>query len=83
MEECKRCLLLESAREDIFALVQEHLQKIPEGKKAPEALYRQRLALCLECEHLMSGTCIKCGCYVELRAAFLGQKCPDAKQKKW
>ena len=83
MEECKRCLLLESEREDVFASVQEHLKKIPDDKKAPEALYRQRLALCLECEHLISGTCLKCGCYVELRAAFLGQKCPDAKRKKW
>ena len=83
MEECKRCLLLESSKEDIFAVIQEHLAKIPDSKKTAQDVYKQRLALCCECDNLVSGTCIKCGCYVELRAAFASQRCPDVKLKKW
>ena len=75
--------MLQSAREDVFAVVQEHIEKIPVSNKVEEAVYQQRLALCSMCDNLLSGTCLKCGCYVELRAAFANQKCPDAKLKKW
>ena len=82
-EECKRCLLLERAREELYQSIQAHLQRIPAKQRAGEELYQKRLALCKECEELISGTCIKCGCYVEFRAAFLNQKCPNAKNRKW
>ena len=39
MQECKRCLLLESSREDIFAAIKEHLSRIPEESKADKELY--------------------------------------------
>lgn len=83
MVECKRCLLIESACEDTFKAVREHIEKIPEGKRADEKLYAERLEKCRQCEALISGTCIKCGCYVELRAAFTDQRCPNAKNRKW
>ena len=83
MQECKRCLLLESSREDIFAAIKEHLSRIPEESKADKELYERRLELCRGCDNLVSGTCIKCGCYVELRAAFANQRCPDVRAKKW
>jgi hypothetical protein len=83
MEECKRCLLLQSSREDIFATVKEHIGKISEKDKAEESVYKKRLDICKTCDNLISGTCLKCGCYVELRAAFKKQKCPDVKNKRW
>ena len=82
-KECKRCLLTESAREDVLKDIQEHLIKMPAHKKVDAKTYEKRLSLCQECEHLISGTCMKCGCYVEFRAAFVNQKCPDGKNKKW
>ena len=83
MEECKRCLLLESAQEDTLKAIQEHIEKIPDRMRADEALYQERLALCKQCEHLLSGMCLKCGCYVEFRAAFSKQNCPNVKMKRW
>ena len=63
--------------------IQQHLAKIPAEEKVDEAVYRQRLDSCKQCEYLVSGTCLKCGCYVELRAAFVGQKCPNVKKRAW
>ncbi len=83
MDDCKRCLLLESAQEDTHRSVQEHIEKIPARQRAGEAEYQRRLACCRRCDHLLSGTCMKCGCYVELRAAFANQKCPNTKARKW
>ena len=53
-------------------------------EKADDGVYKARLNVCGECEHLISGTCMKCGCYVELRAAYKKNKCPLAgKGAKW
>lgn len=78
--ECRKCLLLMSGEEDNYRLVKQHVEKIRLEDKAPDELYMNRLEYCKECEQLISGTCLKCGCYVEFRAAFLNKKCP---MKKW
>ncbi len=83
MEECKRCLLLESNMEDTLKAVHEHIERIPDGKRASDSVYGERLRFCRECDSLISGVCVKCGCYVEFRAAFSAQKCPDVKNRKW
>jgi len=59
------------------------MEKIPPEQRTDDAAYRARLASCKECDQLLSGVCMKCGCYVELRAAFAAQKCPNAKDRKW
>ena len=74
---------MESSQADTLKAIQEHLANIPDQMKAAEELYQERLALCKECEHLLSGMCLKCGCYVEFRAAFAKQRCPDVKTKRW
>ena len=56
---------------------------IPDGERADEALYRERLDACRKCDRLLSGVCMKCGCYVEFRAAYRRMKCPDAGDRKW
>lgn len=83
-ELCRRCLLRESGEEDKALEVKECISRIKESEKAADGIYTQRLSLCRECEHLLSGTCMKCGCYVELRAAFGNNHCPLAGSKrKW
>lgn len=81
--ECKKCLLLQSGEEDNYKLVLEYIKKIKPEDKSSDELYKNRLKECQECENLISGVCIKCGCYVEFRAAYKSKRCPDAKNKKW
>ncbi len=83
VNECKRCLLLESAQEDMLDLIKEKIKNLSLDEKVSETEYKTRLEHCVKCEHLVSGTCFKCGCYVEFRAAFKDQRCPDVKNRKW
>ena len=82
-KECKRCLLLQAAEEDTYRDIQEQIGKIAPEEKAEAELYDKRLAACRECDQLLSGVCMKCGCYVEFRAAFKAMKCPNVKNRKW
>ena len=83
MKTCKRCLLLESAEEDTLALIREKITAIPAADKADDTLYQARLAACKECDHLLSGVCVKCGCYVEFRAAYKRLRCPNVRDRRW
>lgn len=83
IRECKRCLLLASGDENNYNLVQDYIKKIPYEDRCDDELYKKRLALCQECDNLISGVCIKCGCYVEFRGMFKNKKCPDVKNRKW
>lgn len=83
MAECKRCLLREAAEADTLKDIKRRIEKLDAKEKADEKLYAQRLDECRSCDNLISGVCMKCGCYVEFRAAFISQKCPDVKNRKW
>ena len=83
MKNCKRCLLHEAAEEDILAAIREKIATIPEMERAEESLYQTRLEACRTCDQLLSGMCLKCGCYVEFRAAFRRMKCPNVRERKW
>ena len=83
MKTCKKCLLREAAEEDTFSAVREKLDTIPTADTADEALYQSRLTACKTCDHLLSGVCMKCGCYVEFRAAWRRMKCPNVRERKW
>ncbi len=83
MKECKRCLLRESAENDTFESIRIRIDKLRPDEKADEELYQRRLDFCKSCDHLISGICMKCGCYVEFRAAFRQMKCPNASDRKW
>ncbi len=82
-QECKKCLLYESAEGDILNDIKEKIAKFPESDKVSEDEYKKRLSFCKDCDNLISGVCMKCGCYVEFRAAFQKQKCPDVRCRKW
>jgi hypothetical protein len=83
MAECKRCLLYEAAEEDTLKSIKERIDKLSEKERAPDDLYKKRLSECKKCDNLISGVCMKCGCYVEFRAAFKKNNCPNAKDRRW
>lgn len=80
MEKCKRCLLRESAEADVYEDIKIRIERLSESDRADERTYNLRIEICKTCEHLISGVCMKCGCYVEFRAAFKKQSCP---MKRW
>ncbi len=83
MNECKRCLLFESAQGETLSIIKEKIKTLSENERVSDDLYEKRLSLCKECDFLISGMCRKCGCYVEFRAAFKNKSCPDVNNKKW
>lgn len=83
MRECKRCLLREMTEEDVLQSITTRIDKLSPKEKADDELYAKRLNECKNCEHLISGVCMKCGCYVEFRAAFKKQNCPNTKDRRW
>ena len=81
MEKCKLCLIRDMAEKaDIYEYVKKTRAMLPEKEKASDELYEERLNVCMACESLLAGTCHKCGCYVEIRAASKSSECPI---KKW
>ncbi len=83
MTECKRCLLHETAEKDTLTSIRERIEKLSEKEKADSELYEKRLSQCKNCDNLISGVCMKCGCYVEFRAAFKKNNCPNTKDRRW
>lgn len=81
-KECRRCLLLQSGGQKEMAEIERCIERIKPEEKAVDEEYRNRLDICKKCDFLISGTCIKCGCYVELRAAYKKNNCPLAGSKR-
>ena len=77
---CRKCLLKDSFPADYEKYVASLLRRLPDGQKAPEDVRESRLAQCKACDQLNTGTCMGCGCLVELKAAYKNEKCP---YKKW
>ena len=74
---CRRCLLQEMADEnDYYQSVVRYRATLPAQKRTPDDAYAARLARCKACDQLNDGTCMQCGCYVEMRAARLDMHCP-------
>ena len=75
---CRRCLLEDMEdRRPLYELIRDYVSSLPENVRAEETEYRRRLSLCRQCDFLMGGTCQKCGCYAETRAAKRTARCPD------
>ena len=73
---CKKCLFEEIDRDGVYASIKELIDALPEEKRADKKEYLRRLEICRRCDSLGEGTCGKCGCFVELRAAKADMKCP-------
>ena len=78
---CYKCLLEDLDEDRILETVREMINGIAPENRTDEDEYRRRLDICRSCDSLVSGTCVKCGCYVELRAAGKHRNCPDSKDK--
>ena len=78
---CRRCLLREAYPEDYRKYVASVLERVPGRDKADEPVYTARLDVCRGCDQLNNGTCMGCGCLVELRAALRREKCPFGRWK--
>lgn len=83
MQVCKKCLLLEAGEKKAFEGVKAFIETIDESLKVDDDLYEKRLSNCRQCENLISGMCLKCGCYVEIRALLKDKSCPDFNNKMW
>ena len=74
---CRRCLLQDMADEnDYWQSVQRYRATMPRRLRTPDEEYEARLQACRGCESLQNGTCMQCGCYVEMRAARIDMHCP-------
>ncbi len=73
---CRRCLLRDMSEDMLFQSIQTYIDRIPPERKAHRSVVEKRLALCRECDELISGMCRLCGCYVELRAVMKIRGCP-------
>ena len=74
---CRRCLLQDMADEnDYYASVVRYRATMPRRVRTPDAEYTARLEHCRTCPSLNAGTCMQCGCYVEMRAARTDMHCP-------
>lgn len=59
-----------------------YIERFDISMRVSDDEFEKRLAICKECSHLVSGTCLKCGCYVELRAAIKKNHCADT-PRRW
>ena len=82
---CLRYLLrdmiaLDSSKQAELEKIKNYREAIKQTDRVKDTEYEARLAVCRTCEKLIDGTCLACGCYVELRAAVRMSHCP---KKKW
>ena len=71
---CKKCLLRENG--EMPPDLESYIESITLDDRTPDDEYERRLSVCKSCANLLEGTCLACGCYVEVRAAFRVKKCP-------
>lgn len=81
--QCKKCLLLEAGENKSFETVRDYISNLSDDLKVSDDTYQSRLDCCKDCDNLISGMCLKCGCYVEVRAVLKDKSCPDFDDKKW
>lgn len=83
INQCKKCLLLEAGERKSFESVQSYLDNLDDEMKISDDKYNQRISCCKNCDSLISGMCLKCGCYVEIRARLKDKECADFDNRKW
>src|SRR5690554_7928492 len=67
-----------------------YIDELVEAKKnsgidlAEEEIYRARLLICSDCDSCLKDmVCMKCGCFVQLRALNKEGRCPHPEGNKW
>ncbi len=72
---CRKCMIPDYV-EDKEEFISVYLDQIPPQDRTEEAVYDSRLKACSICEYYLNGMCRLCGCFVSIRAAHKGQRCP-------
>ena len=80
---CKRCLLLEAGEKASYKTVSDYIDNLDDSLKVDEKQYKLRLEKCKNCDYLISGMCLKCGCYVEIRALLKDKHCACYDNRLW
>lgn len=83
MEKCKKCLLLEAGEKITYDDIMRYVKTLGKDELVSDEVYKYRIEKCKNCDCLISGMCLKCGCYVEVRARLRDKSCPDANNKFW
>lgn len=73
---CRICSIEDTLPEDVSEYRNRLLRLLPEEQKASEKQFHMRLMTCENCDKLSDGTCLSCGCYVQIRAAVYDKHCP-------
>lgn len=76
---CTRCLIRDMVDADM-AMIEKYKSALKNKDMVSDDEYERRLKICTDCDKLNAGTCMLCGCYVELRAAAKVSHCPG---KHW
>ncbi|MCR5099836.1 MAG: DUF6171 family protein [Butyrivibrio sp.] len=80
---CRICLIRDMAgKEDILSYINKTRDMLTDEDRVSNLVYEERLKKCTSCDNLLSATCMKCGCYVEIRALAQNNHCP-LKKRKW
>ena len=79
---CLKCLLRELDEEAYMKQLHRYIVQLDPEVKTAQQVYEKRLELCKACYYLEAGTCLACGCYVELRAAVKKNRCPYRRWEK-
>lgn len=83
MQNCKKCLLLEAGERVTYDEIMRYVATLDKNELITDDIYSQRIDICKTCDNLLSGMCVKCGCYVEVRARLKNADCPDFDNKRW
>ena len=79
---CRKCLEIPINEQELAETLDRYLETLPDEIRVPPEIYEARLALCADCPHRLFYTCVKCGCYVQARAAKRANACP-AEERTW
>lgn len=83
VHQCKKCLLYEAGETKAYNTVKDYIENLDQSLKVCNDVYKSRLNECRQCDNLISGMCLKCGCYAEVRAVLKDKSCPDFDNQKW
>lgn len=80
---CRACLLRDTLSVEAYARIVMRARQALDGRLlAPGDVYEARLDACRACDQLQNGTCMLCGCLVEVRALRKDLHCPTPR-KRW
>ena len=83
IDNCKKCLLLEAGESVTYEEIMQYVNSLDKNDLVSADIFERRISICKACDNLISGMCLKCGCYVEVRARLKNSDCPDFDNRKW